>query len=1056
MPKLQLDVWQGAARLRAAQLSLAPMNDLLTSLDSVPDNLRDVFRVLQPHGNVAALQLNLGDMDNLAGDWELEANFDAVTVSSWRGAPGVTGATGYVELDAERGRVVLDSESISLSFPTVYRESLDYTELFGNIDLAWDAERFTLHSGLLTARGEEGTARVLFGLNVPLTESIPGIEMDLLVGLTESHPRYRAKYLPYSLDSGLLDWLRSSIGEGEIEAGAFLWRGSLRSGAGPMRTVQLAFNVADTELTYDPRWPPVDVQTGVVLINNTRVSVWSDRASIYRSDATSLSVETRVASDGDLMLDVRGQIEGPAGDGLKVVNESPLASAVGAAFANWRLEGELSADLRLRLNLSDQTALPLVDVATRWRDVSIDVQPGDLPLRNVSGGFSYSTLTGFSSTGLQASLWGEALQAELRQRHPSGSGGYDPGESLLEVAVDGNVPLASVRQWLQLEPLAFASGQTEAQVRIEIAPGQLPVLTVLSDLKGVTLDLPSPYGKSPDEQRQLVVEMPLGGPAQQLAIRLGEEVFLDMAVADRRLVGASLAFAESAPPIVNEQVRITGRAQAVPLQAWLSTVERYFAPQAALFTEAVTAAADSNAVISSGEVLATERSGGVDEQSVLAVVVSGLDVRTLDVYGRRFENVLIDLMLAGGDLDLAIQSDWLEADLSLTSAADPARLDIAQLDLAGMPELTPAEDQVEGEGTATQDSLSDAAEWASLTLPDAEVSVLSLRSADQTLGSLAFNFMQRDGDYLINDLQGELYGFRFADDRTTQMRYRSGSEGFTSLSGAVRFGDLGESLTALGYQPVIQTRSGALEVDLTWPGGPNKFSLSDGRGELQLQIGEGSFPEAPAGASGAVRVVSILNLVDMVGRLSLAHMFESGIPFDSVVGQVYLDDGVIDVVQMDISGSATFEFSGVSDVNARTLDGELVATLPVAKNLPWVAALAGGLPVAAGVFVVSQIFDNQFNRLTSAVYGIGGTWDDPQVGFNRLFDTRQVRSTDRLDESRQRNVAPDPQEPSLPLDSEFPGMRALDIFVEDPNRPTVGFPVPDRDQSVSDSASVRR
>jgi uncharacterized protein YhdP len=68
------------------------------------------------------------------------------------------------------------------------------------------------------------------------------------------------------------------------------------------------------------------------------------------------------------------------------------------------------------------------------------------------------------------------------------------------------------------------------------------------------------------------------------------------------------------------------------------------------------------------------------------------------------------------------------------------------------------------------------------------------------------------------------------------------------------------------------------------------------------------------------------------------------------------------------------------------VEGELVVTLPVANNLPWVAALTAGLPVAAGVFLLSKVFESQVNRLTSLVYAVGGSWDDPLVKFDRVFD----------------------------------------------------------------------
>jgi uncharacterized protein YhdP len=67
---------------------------------------------------------------------------------------------------------------------------------------------------------------------------------------------------------------------------------------------------------------------------------------------------------------------------------------------------------------------------------------------------------------------------------------------------------------------------------------------------------------------------------------------------------------------------------------------------------------------------------------------------------------------------------------------------------------------------------------------------------------------------------------------------------------------------------------------------------------------------------------------------------------------------------------------------------ELVATLPIASNLPWIAALAGGLPVAAGVFVASKIFEGQVDRFASAAYDVRGPWMDPQVKLSRVFNDK--------------------------------------------------------------------
>jgi len=42
------------------------------------------------------------------------------------------------------------------------------------------------------------------------------------------------------------------------------------------------------------------------------------------------------------------------------------------------------------------------------------------------------------------------------------------------------------------------------------------------------------------------------------------------------------------------------------------------------------------------------------------------------------------------------------------------------------------------------------------------------------------------------------------------------------------------------------------------------------------------------------------------------------------------------------------------------------------------------------VFLLSKVFESQFNRLTSAVYTVSGSWDDPEVEFDRVFDDTEA------------------------------------------------------------------
>jgi uncharacterized protein (TIGR02099 family) len=957
VPRLQLDTWGNALRVRTSGFALASINTILTQQVAVSETLREVFSTLQPRGDLSALQLNIDNIYQPSDQWQVAANFEELAVNSLHGAPGVTAASGFVQITDQGGFVVLDGQSMSLDFPAIYREPLQFEDLYGTLHLDWDAQTFRIASGLLTTRGEEGIAKVLFGLNIPLQPDDIGIEMNLLVGLHDTHPVHRAKYIPYILNPTLLSWLADSIGEGDIEQGAFLWRGSLKAGATPLHTVQLAFNVKDTQLRYHPQWPPVLVEQGVVLIDDSDVSVWAEQASLYESRVEQLSVETRLNDSGDITLDLRGSLHGPVSDGFKVLKESPLAAIVGPAFSGWTASGVLNTDLQLHMNLSDKAAPPQVDVATRWRDAELLVMPGNLPLRSLSGEFEYSTTTGFSSSELAATLWGNAVSAQLRQHHSGDGGTYDPATTVVDVELSTRVDLAKVWRWLQLESLTFASGQAVADLDIRLAPGVPAVLTVNSQLQGVSLDLPQPWKKQADERQHLRLEMPLMKGVAPLSLDLGDQLQLRLNIDAGAVRGGALGINEAAPAVAEGVVRITGFTPLFQADEWLALAKQYFGDQGTIGSIGPEAAEQSEPQVPLAK-------------APLKIAVDKLRADRVVMLGQELQDVVFTVALEGAQWAMIVATDWLRGEVSSAGEGDPVRLAIEYLDIDQLPDFNRSGER--------SDEL-----WE---IPALNVKLSNIFQSEQRLGELDFELHERSDVITVDSISGELAKLRLRSEPPAYLVWHQGAEAFTEVQATLQFEDLGQTLELFDYQRIVETESGEFEVGLRWPGGPQDLSLLDGQGTLNVQIGSGSFLEAPAGATGALRVVSILNLADIVQRLSLSNMIETGIPFDSVNGEIDVRNGKLTVARMDVEGGASFQFSGVSDLQTKSLEGLLVAKLPVANNLPWIAALAASLPVAAGVFVVSQVFNKQMNRLASAVYKIGGSWDEPEVTFDSIFD----------------------------------------------------------------------
>jgi uncharacterized protein (TIGR02099 family) len=953
LPRLQLDLRGETMDLRALDLPLAPLGGLLAGSDVLSAALTDLVGVLQPRGLVPALQLEVASISDPLARWQLLAAFDELAVEPWHGAPGISGARGFVRLAPGSGAVVLDSSQFSMFFPTVYERALEYDDFHGTINIDWDAESVALSSGLLQARGEEGPVRVLFGLSIPLLASEVGLEMDLLVGLENTRAVHRGKYIPYILSQELRPWLAASIGDGMIEQGGFIWRGSLTAQSTALHTVQLFFNVRDTALSFHPDWPALAGIDGIVLIDDSNVSVWADTAQLLDSRVSDLSVEVWSDAASELWLAVDGSVVGPAADGLAVVNESPLADLAGDVFAHWQLGGDLATDIALRLDLGEGAAPPEVRVSTRLRDVDLDIRPGGLAVRAISGVLDYDTRTGFSSRDLAGQLWGQALQVSVGQAEaatPAGAaaGAGAAGEGpAVSVAMQTTVAMADLGQWLGVEQAGFAEGQTAVNLELRAAAGAAPMLSIDSTLAGVSLDLPAPWDKAADTQRPLHLELALGRDSMLLDIAVADTLAAELELVEGQLRAGSVALGSQPLGLQPGQVRVSGRTALLDTRQWQD------------FLEAHVALAPAPAPAQQGE-----------QGPQLAFSVEGLQVDRLVFGGREFAGVLLAAEGDGQRWRITASTDWLRGEL-LYSPGTRSRLDISHLDLAGLD--SPDEAPV--------------AEPRIIEVPDLAVTIGELRRGESVLGKLAFDLQSDGADLSARNISGDFLALQLRAEDPGELVWHQGADSRSVLNTRLFFQDLGETLEALGYEKAIFTREGSFDLALEWPGGPQDFSLASGQGSLAVDIEEGHFPDVPVGAAGALRVISILNLAEIVRRLSLSQMFESGIAFDKVDGEASLADGSIAVASMEVQGGASaFHFSGVSKVASRAVEGELVVTLPVANNLPWVAALTAGLPVAAGVFLLSKVFESQVNRLTSLVYAVGGSWDDPLVKFDRVFD----------------------------------------------------------------------
>lgn len=948
---------KGDVQLGLAQLELAPLSAALAGSGLLQERHREILEALAPRGVATRLR----------GRWPvddqplLRAEVKDFGLDPWHGAPGVEGAAGYVELGPTAGLVQLASTNVQLEFPPVYDHPLILDEVRAAVGWRWVDERVQVLSGPISGRTDMGLVRGRLHLNLP---AAPGAEqppeMTLVLGLTESHSRYHEVLVPTMLDTGLRQWLAEAIGPAEVPRGGLIYRGSLRAEDEAARTVQLWLEVRNGTLDYYPPWPALRAVDARVLLDDGNTDVVAYRAHTL---AHTQVEQARFTFDMESRrLSGQAHIRSADADVLQAVTATPLRQWVGDSMDQWQWTGQVQARLDLDLPLgggNGESDMPWVRVLAELDSGRLELGNLDLSLHDIEGTVRYRSTAalppagsiaggsrlprqetaGLSADALRGKLFGQPLQARVGQQ----------GDRVRIMLETPSLAIADLHRWLALPvPLdTFAHGSTPVTMQVELGRGAAQ-LEARSDLRGVDIALPAPWGKSAERATPLQLSMPL--PDGRLQLSLGESLQLAWDVADG---GGALALGNVAlPQLEPGRLRVAGVLGMPDLTEWRRTWAAWTAHQ--------------------GD--PTKRVSG----SGLALELTELYLTGLSIPGQAFSNIRATGRHSGRDFRLQLQADQFSGELVVPApSGTPLALWLGRLDLHSSTTWNAgAITELEPGG------------WPAL-----EFAVGALYLDGELLGGLRFDLTPMEEGLRLDGLGGSLRGVSITgqpDQRGASLTWRRDPTEHSEFRGRLLSGDLARVLTRFGYEPALTNERARMDVQMSWPGGLKIPGLAELSGSASLNIERGRFVNVSDSTSGALKAVGIFNLANLTRRLRLdfSDIVSSGVSFTDLEGDLQLQQGVVSTLEpLRVRSSVSrFQANGLVDFTTDQVDMELIATLPIASNLPWVAALAGGLPAAAGVFIVGKLLEEQMDRYSSVVYRISGDWRDPRLEFMRMFD----------------------------------------------------------------------
>lgn len=936
--------WQ----LRGDRVDLGPLLPVLESLAPMPDKAVEWLRGLQPRGVLHNLNLDYWPQRQGAERLGYAFNLEKVGVAAFHEVPAVSNVDGTFSGNLGGGQLDSASKDFSLHLATLFPEPWHFRTANARLFWRWDDQAFTLGSHMMKVESDYGSlgGDMLIRL---MHDHEQESYMDLRVGMRDGDGRYTPLFLPTVLpemSQDLAHWLTGAIKGGHVEQGYFQWQGSLKKGAAPEdHAMSLYFKVRDGELDYQPGWPALTQAVGEVFVEDSGVRIRAQSGRILQSQVRDVAVDIPHVPAGEAShLYVDGDIDSSLGDGLKILQESPLG--VQQAFAGWEGEGALQGHLKLDIPLAKAQASKsrvVVDFATD--DARLKIARPALELAQLKGEFRYDTASGLSGQKISAQALGTRIAASIRAE---GS----PGVPRSRILANGQMPLKNLLDWGGIKQALPLSGRMPFQLDLLIA-GKDSQLAVSSNLQGLAVDLPAPFGKAAQEARQSQWRMTLDGPERRYWASYDSLASLAYAApAEQPLAGRGVLLlgGEQAQLPGSAGLQVRGRLDSVDADVWLAVLKRYANPQA---------------------------------QGAAGLVSSAdLQIGAFRGFGGSMDNLGVTFARGDGNWRIGVQSSVVDGQALIPQGSGrPIQIRLQRLDLPKNPTSDLA-----SAPTVVSDPL---AHFDPRSLPAMDVAIAQLAQGGKPIGAWNFNVRPTAGGTSFNNLDLDLRGLKVGGT----LRWE-GPPGATrsSFQGSLQGKNLADVLKAWDFAPTATSERFRLDIDGGWPGSPAYISLRRFGGRMDADMRKGQFVDVEGGAN-ALRVFGLLNFnaINRRLRLDFSDLFGKGLSYDRVQGVLTASDGVyLTREPIKLSGpSSNLEMSGTLDMAHDQIDAKLLVTLPLTNNLPLAALIVGAPAVGGALFVVDKLLGDRVGRFASVQYAVKGPWQNPNISFQKPFEKAQ-------------------------------------------------------------------
>lgn len=946
MPFVSADVVWGEdevalQQINVKEIDLGMLSEWFTDKPYLPESLNDALLKLNAKGSLKNLQIVWSDRNDYSR-FQGAADLHQVSVENYYGAPVLKNVTGRLGFTKDTGSIDLNTENFHMGFPDLFPQGWEYSHAKGRVNWVIESrvghERpvVTVNSSLLNLESSATTAAGRFSMYLPLDREHQ-TELILLIGMKDTDGRQASLYIPPEVvGESLYQWVSDAIQGGHVNEGMVVLRAGTRRLADRLPpSVQLYFDVSDATVKFQPDWPVISQADLKVRLDEAGLDIKAERGELLNSRVSRVEVQLPAGSTD---LSVKATVAGDASDILTVLRTTSLHASVGAGLDTWELSGKHKTDVSLVVPLQGKKT-PVVTVSSHVANSLFQDRSAKLAFSQVVGDIIFSSEKGLFSDNLQATLMNAPVSIRIepvakRQGVPA----------LTRVYLTGNIGIDALKKQIDFSLLQSAAGSAAINARLDICSGSAACnkLVIDSDLKGISLQAPVPFGKEADVSLPLQIVAQIGITDPVWRYKLGDQ-----------LRGVTKAI-DGAP---RTRISFGGKRPAEPAEPglWIE------GSLALVDLDELKAFLMRNQWWGSGN--ASSSGEGLKQ---LVLKISRLNAGSVQVDD-------VDLVLSTAPAThtaIGFASPKVAGEIRVPVNSGPYQVNLDYLYLHQSKEQ--GEDSV---SSKYGPRVIETQEWPMIDLAIKQLYInskpfghWSMRIEPDVVGQLTMkNILGSFNDFIM---KGEA-GWRLQNNN---------ADSFVNMT--LEGGDLGSLLGHFGYKGVIESEYTSMQSDFSWPGYPWDFETKRLNGRYTMLLKKGRIIETGE-SSNILRLFGILNLNTVVRRLKLnfTDLVKAGVAFDSIRAHYLLNNGVAysqEPLTMD-GPSANINMQGSINIAEQTLDSQMDVVLPLTSNVPIAAVLLGAPQIAGAVFLLDKLIGDKFEKVSTLTYLLSGAWAEPEI-----------------------------------------------------------------------------